>query len=141
VTKSVILDEVVISAVGKRSAADQALALNNALGTGLIAKEGLLKGAATLDRTLESSKAFSGMVKATRYMGTAIGGISAASSVYNYIQSPTIANGFKASVNVALLFAGPAAGLVGGVLEATGVEDMAAQSLQSYADELLLKQQ
>jgi RHS repeat-associated protein len=141
VTNSVVLDEVVVSERGIKSGTDQALEVNNGIGVGLSAKEALLDVVSSVDKTLESSKAFSVLKTGTKFVGTSLGVVSAISSGVNFYNSPTIANGVNLAIDLALLPAGPTAGLVGGVAEATGLKGAFSKYIQDQADKYLIHQQ
>ncbi|XDZ55570.1 hypothetical protein FlaCF_2618 [Flavobacterium tructae] len=57
------------------------------------------------------------MMKATKIIGTAAGVVSAATAIYGAIEKPTAGNIRKAVVNSSLVFAGPYAGFIMGVMD------------------------
>src|SRR5690606_26558870 len=104
---------------------------------GLSAKEGIIDAVSTLD----DSKALSVLKTGTKVLGTTLGVVSAVSSGIDFYQSPTVANGVKLVIDLALIPAGPVAGVVGGLAEATGVKDAVANSIQDIADDYLIHEQ
>jgi len=77
-------------------------------------------------------------VTLSRVLGTTLGVVSAISSGVNFPCSPTIANGVKLAIDVALLPAGPIADVIGGIAEGTGYENSLANSIQNIADDYLI---
>ncbi len=81
----------------------------------------------------EMSSAAKNMMKVTKVIGSVAGVVSAATSISGAIDNPTPGNITKAVINSALVFAGPVAGFVVGIMDATGASD----SIYNKIDELV----
>jgi len=75
------------------------------------------------------------MMKATKIIGTAAGVVSAATAIYGAIEKPTAGNITKAVVNSSLVFAGPYAGFIMGVMDGSGLSDKIYNGIDNLVEE------
>ncbi|WP_291285702.1 DUF6443 domain-containing protein [Flavobacterium sp.] len=88
-----------------------------------------------MENAAEISPAANNMMKATKIIGTAAGVVSAATAIYGAIEKPTAGNITKAVVNSSLVFAGPYAGFIMGVMDGSGLSDKIYNGIDNLVEE------